>query len=790
MLLNAQELYRFDEFELDPSRRVLSRDEVPVSLTPKAFDVLAYLVLNPGRSVSKDELLKAVWPDSFVEEGNLAQYISALRKALGDKSCLIVTVPGRGYQFAVQVRRTQAQNEISVDVLPDARPGDIFVQRVRERTHVVIENSSQAPAQLALPAAKNFTRRIVLRWASTGLLAAAVAALAGNYLWEHFAPRPQLCKMMVADFTNSTGDAAFDHSLKRALEIGLEQSPYINVMSEREALNTLRLMGRKDSSVITPDIAREVCERSNRRVLLTGSIDSVGTEYLLTLEATDCASGKKLAGAKAEASSKERVLAALDSVADSVRKGLGESSKSLESFQVPIVTATTPSLDALKAYSIGQYLGAQGKSEAETLPFYQKAVELDPQFAMAYGAMASDYYNLNEFSLASQYHRRAFELSDRVSAKERLIIQAHYYAEGRKDMQQGISTYKQWTAIYPNDWVPWVNLANDYTQLGQYAAAIAAGERALALEPNRAINYSVLARALRRANRFAEAKSIGLQAVQRGKDSSGLHSSLFDIAVAEQDSEALARETKWAAANSDSWYAWYFIYLQAEVAASAGKLKNAEDLFRNAYETAEREKLPEAADDLLKDKALAEIWLGLPADARTTVSRIRNLDSDSPELGIIDAELGNTSIAKQYLTAHGAGTDAGTILTYLYLPRARAALAMQKGRPEQAIAELEPAEPYLLADFSVLTQRAAASLQAGQPDVAIHDYSVILASRGVDPCGVQYTLAHLGLARAYALQNNKTGSRNEYEKFFALWKDADAGVPVLKQAHLEYARVR
>jgi DNA-binding winged helix-turn-helix (wHTH) protein/tetratricopeptide (TPR) repeat protein len=790
MLLSTHELHRFDAFELDDSARVLRRDDTPVPLTPKAFDVLAYLVMNPGRVVTKDELLKAVWPDSFVEEGNLAQHISQLRKALGDKSCLIATVPGRGYQFGTQVYTTQLETGLPAGRVPEQRPGDIFVQTVRERTHMVIENTSPAPAPLALPTAASFRRKSVIRWAGISVLATMLIALAATLAWKHFAPQTQLRKVMVADFINTTGDATFDRTLKRALEIGLEQSPYIDVMSEREALGTLGLMGRKDSAAITPDIAKEVCERSNRQVLLTGSIAAVGTEYLLTVEATDCISGKKLAGAKAEAGAKEKVLAALDSAADQVRKGLGESSKSLESYQVPIMTATTPSLDALESYSIGQYLTAQGKSETETLPFYQKAAELDPQFAMAYGAIATDYYNMGEFNLASQYIRKAFELSDRVSAKERLTIQAHYYAEGRKDMQQGISTYRQWTAIYPNDWIPWVNLANDYTQLGQYAPAIAAGERALEIEPNRPMIYSVLARAYNHANRFAEAKSTGLKAVQRGKDSTGLHSTLFEIAFAEQDADALAREIRWAATNSDSWYAWNLIYNQAKAAASAGHLKNAQELFHTSYETAQREKLPEVADDILKDEAMVEILLGSPADARTTLSHVRNLDSGSPDLGILYAQLGDASIAEKYLADHGAGTDPGTVMNYMYLPRTRAAVAMQKGRPEEAIAALEPAQPYMLANFYVLTQRAEASLQAGKPDIAIRDYSTILANRGVDPCAAQYPLAHLGLARAYALKNNMTGSRNEYEKFFTLWKDADANLPILKQARVEYSRLK
>jgi DNA-binding winged helix-turn-helix (wHTH) protein/Flp pilus assembly protein TadD len=781
MSLTSRGLYRFDAFELDASTRVLTRNEVLIPLTPKTVDVLEYLVLNAGRIVMKDELLKAVWPNAFVEENNLTQHISALRKALADKSDWIVTYSGRGYQFTAQV-----QLEYPVDSLPEGLPGDIFVQRVRERTHVVFEKSSP-PAPLALPAGTPLRRRIAVWWMGVAVLATALIVLAIPPLWKHFAHPPQLRTVMVADFANTTGDATFDRTLKRALEIDLEQSPYIDVMSERESVSMLQQMGRNDSSAITPEIAKELCERSNLQVLLTGSIAPVGQEYLLMLEATDCASGKMLFGAKAEAPAKEKVLAALDSVANRVRHDLGESSQSLESYRVPIEKATTASLDALKSYSIGNSMSAQGKSETETLPFYQRAVELDPQFAMAYGAIATDYYNLNEFNLASQYYRKAYELSGRVSVKEKLEIQAHYYCEGQGDLLEGIKTYSMWTETYAHDWVPWVNLANVYTQLGEYTPAIAAGERAVLEAPGRAISYSVLARAYKRANRFADAKSVALRAVQRGNDSSGLHASLFQIAFAENDRDALSREIKWGENNNGG---WYFLDIQAEASATAGEYSNSEGLFRKASETAESEDLSEAADDVLLDQAQMEFEFGLPSAARDTLSRLHNHGTTSLELAILRVQLGDTSVAQRYMAEHNPGTHSGTLMEYVDLPRLRAALAIERGKPLEAVAALEPAMPYELADYSVLMQRAGAYLQAGRPGMAVHDYLKVLANRGVDTVSALYPLAQLGLARAYAMENNKVVSRSEYEKFFNSWKDADADLPVLKQAHLEFARLK
>jgi eukaryotic-like serine/threonine-protein kinase len=787
MLLNAKELYRFDGFELDPIRRVLSREDEPILLTPKAFDVLAYLVLNPGRVVTKDELLKAVWPDSFVEEGNLAQYISSLRKALGDKSSLIATISGRGYQFGAQVFTTQVLTEQAQNELPDARQGNNFVQRVRKRAGAVFEKTSSEHAPLALPAVAPARRNSAIWRGGVSLLAAALFALAAILAWKHFAPAPQIRKVMVADFANTTGDPAFDRTLKRALEIDLEQSPYIDVMSQREAMSTLKLMGLDSSSAITPGIAKEICERSNRQVLLTGNIAPMGQEYLLTLEATDCTSGKELAGAKAEAASKETVLSALDSVVDHVRRELGESTQSLESFQVPIVDATTPSFDALESYSIGQNLDAQGASEIEALPFYQRAVELDPKFAMAYGAIATEYYNLNEFNVASQYYRKAFELSDRVSAKEKLIIQAHYYCEGQKNVLQGIQVYWMWAGTYPHDWMPWVNLANEYTQLGQYASAIAAGERAVEEAPNRGMAYSVLTRAYKRANRFADAKSVAQRAEQRGIDSSGLHSSLMQIAFAENDQDALAREIKWGENHNGG---WYFLDIQAGGAATAGEYKKAEELFRSAYELANNENLAETADDILLDQAQMEFEFGLTDASRATLSRLGSSDKTSPDLAILRAELGDDAFAENYLTEQNSKGNSGTHMAYLNLPLLRAVLATEQARPLDAVAVLEPARPYEMANYAVLTQRAEAYMKAGRGEMAVPEYQKIIANPGIDPVSPLYSLAHLGLARAYALENNQAASRGEYEKFFDTWKNADADVPVMKQARIEYSRLK
>ena len=775
------DLYRFDEFELSRSRRALSRNGQPVALLPKTFEVLSCLVSNPGRVVAKEEILKTVWPESFVEENNLTQHISLLRKALADRASYIVTIPGRGYQFTAEVTVEMAPDDAAQK--PDAAAGHGTAQA--SAANVGFGNKVNAPSTTVRLA------RAVPRWAwlTAAVVVMAAATAGGVSAWRRWKTPPMMRRVMVADFANATGDATFDHTLKRALEIDLEQTPYIDVMSDREALNTLELMGRGQDTAISPDVAREICERSNRQVLLTGNILTVGSEYLLTVEAADCQSGRQLTGAKAEAESKEKVLAALDDVADRVRHGLGEPDRSMADYQVPIMQATTASLDALRSYSIGQSMDAEGKSETETLPFYQRAVELDPQFAMAYGAMANEYYNLSEPKLAAQFYKKAFDLCDRVSTKEKLILEAHYYSEGQQDMEQGINTYRQWIETYPSDWAPWVDLANDYTQIGQYAAATAAGEQALKLQPDRAIVYSVLVRALMRAGRFNEAWQVGAEALRRSRDSAGLHASLFEMATASGDAQAIATETQWAKDHNTGWYGWYFPFLRAEAAAAAGKGAQAEALFGSALETAENENLKEAADDIGVYQAGVELSYGLPQAARAALERVHDANGDSADTAVVQAEIGDLPAAEHFLTVHNADAHDSTLMANVDLPRVRASLSMAHGKPMDAVAALETARPYEMASYAVPEERAEAWLKASRPEMAEAEYEKILQNQGVDPLSPLFTMAHLGLARVYEREKKIAESRAEYERFFLAWKDADDDMPVLKAARAEYARL-
>jgi DNA-binding winged helix-turn-helix (wHTH) protein/tetratricopeptide (TPR) repeat protein len=783
--LPQRRTYCFGDFELQVNARLLTRDGKRVPLGSKAFEVLTCLVVHAGQVVTKEQLLRTVWPTSFVEESNLSQHVFALRKALGDRADLIVTVPGRGYQFTGAVRELAPPEPEAME------ESETVVHTLRERSHVVIEEpyhltpAAVEPVAPALPAAN---RRGPWLWGIGASIAVALLAFGG---WEHFrhAPPNEVHTLMVADFQNTTGDDTFDRTLKRALEIELGQSPSLTVMGAGEAVSLLRLMGQKPDAALTGEVAREVCVRGNRQMLLTGTIATVGHAYLLTLEATECQSGRKLASAKAEAAGKDEVLGALDTIADRVRSKLGEPAKSHTSYEVPISEATTSSLEALKAYSMGEYLEAQGRDETQQISAYQRAVELDPNFAMAWGGMANAYYNLNEGVLASQTWQKAFDLSGRVSEREKLTLRAHYYGEGVNDMVEAVKAYRLWAETYPEDWPPLVNLCNGLTQIGQYSAAIPYCEEALRQRQDRGVAYSVLARALKCENRFEEAKAVSQKAIARGKDSTGLHSSLYEIAVIQQDAAAIERETRWAAEHSDSWYTWYFPYMQAAAAMREGRPREAEALFRQSSEGAERLQLLESLKDIAVDEATMELQLDRRDAARATLGRIGGSMPDSAELALEKAGFGDEAYAERFLAAHQAEEHPGTLRAFIKLPALRATLAIERGRPSDAIRALEGAAPYEMSSYLAPSLRALAYAKAGQPAQAAAEYRKVLENPGVDALSPLYPLAHLGLARAYAAAGRMPESRIEYRNFLEVWKNADPELPALKAARVELARL-
>jgi DNA-binding winged helix-turn-helix (wHTH) protein/tetratricopeptide (TPR) repeat protein len=790
MLLNKNELFRFDAYSLDLRKRVLTHQNAPITLTPKAFDVLAFLVLNPGRVVPKEELLEAVWSGSFVEEGNLPKYISQLRHALGEKSNLIVTVPGRGYQFTSQVFRSDAGTEIAVDDTPEQRPGDILVQRVRERTEVVYEDvptiqlASRETALLSAGAPSH--HRKFWQWVGVSALCGALIALAAMYGWKRFVHPPQLSDVVLADFTNTTRDSTFDSTLNQALEIELEQSPFLNLLSRSKVKETLALMQRKGDETLTPELAREVCERNNAQAVLHGTLANFGSKYLLTLAADSCVSGKHVAGYKAEANSKEEILRALDTVASHVRRQLGESAASLEHFQTPIAQATTNSLEALQDYSLARdrYDYGDWKSSEDLL---KKAIAHDPDFASAYNALAVTYYAQYKLNQTAEFHKKAFDLRARTSEHERLLIEIGYHTAGDYDYEEGIRSLQLFNRIYPNEAGSWGRLCNLYTQLGEYDRAIAAGEQGFRIDPHSSYVQVVLARAYKRAGRFADAKRMANISVAEGKDGWGIHSILFQIAYAEHDAARIKSEGEWGLSHQQPDLSLDDLGFAA---ATNGKLREATGDFLRARADALRSGDTDFADRVLIHYVgvlIAFDELGKAADAL----KLRKGDGGDPGgMAVLQAAAGDLASARRFAADEDSKNEKSTEILYKDLPQLRALLALASHNPAEAIQLLEAARPYQMDSFDVPYLRARAETEAGMLDAAAADYRLILANQGVDPLSPLYPLAHLRLARVLALQKNSSASRVEYEKFFDAWKDADTDVPILKQARVENARLK
>ncbi|HUD21917.1 MAG TPA: winged helix-turn-helix domain-containing protein [Acidobacteriaceae bacterium] len=772
-------LYRFDEFELDPSRRSLSRNSVIVPLSSKAFEIFTYLVANPGRVVTKDELLKAVWPESFVEESNLPGYISGLRKALADRAGYIATIPGQGYQFTARV-----QTETHANSSPKQGPEDIpthQIQRMRESTHVIIRETSSPVRALAE------SRSLLRHWSPWVLIAVAMASGAATYYGFYIRSQPQqLSKVMVADFLNLTGDPSFDHTLKSALEIGLAQSPYIQLMGEGDEHSALSMMQKAPDSPLLGEIALEVCKRNNYQALLRGQIAS-GSKWgsdTISIELVNCATSRTIAVLHGDAFNKDAVLSTLDGLTVGARRKLGESNYSIEQFDVPIMNESTFSFDALQAFNTGSNLGSDGKI-LECIPYFQRAVDLDPKFAMAQASLGTAYLTLGDTKKAAAYSKVAFNLSGDISQWEKLYIRYNYYLMTLHDLDSALSTVDEWTRVYPRDETSWQALTYVEIQVGNYPVASQAAQYALQMSPIKyAIEYQNLADASMREGHFADAKRTIAQAQAQGKDGPALHQLLLQIAFLEHDPKALQSEIEWASGHPELWLS---LEIQAILAADLGKEQESESLFHSTMLDAIKEGQPALTDSMMLDEAGVEVDLGQMTKATQLLAQVK--DHGSITWALLATKAGSTTAEATYFKAPNAYPN-DTLATKVLIPELKALLALRRNNPTAAIQLLEPGRPYELVLPEVIDLRGQAYLVAKQGAKAQDEFQKLIDHPAVEePTMPRTILAHLGLARAYAMQGDMEDSRKEYETFFNLWIDADTDLPVLKQAHLEFARL-
>jgi eukaryotic-like serine/threonine-protein kinase len=595
--------------------------------------------------------------------------------------------------------------------------------------------------------------------------------------------------VVLADFTNATGDPVFDGTLKQALGVDLEQSPFLNILSDRKVGETLKLMGRAPTEHVTADVAKELCLRTGSKAVIGGSISNLGSQYIVGLDAVACSTGDNLAKEQAEAPSKEGVLKALDTTAAAMRTRLGESLASVQKFDVP-VEATTPSLEALKAYSMGITTG-RSKGDAEAIPFMKRAIELDPNFAMAYVGLAVQYSNLGQASLSSENAKKAYDLRDRVSDREKYRISAFYFQNTTGEVEKATEAYELWEKSYPRDSVPHTNLGVLYSNLGRYDKAIVETETAQRLEPTIS-SYGNLANNYIAVNRLKDARQVLQEAQQKSFDGLSLRSQWYTLAFLSGDTAEMERQVAWGAGRPGE--EDQMLNIHASTQAYYGRLEKARDLARRATDSAVRSDAKEAGALWLVYQAGNEVETGNTATARQGAVRALALAPGRDvkvNAAYVLARSGETAQSRSILESLEKSEATNTVFKVLWFPMIDAAMGLAQQAPDRAIAALEPSLPYEQG-FGLYPAylRGVAYLAQKNGGAAAAEFQKVLDHPGIVVNSVTGSLAHLQLGRAYVLSGDTEKAKAAYQDFFKLWKDADADVPILKDAKAEYAKLR
>jgi eukaryotic-like serine/threonine-protein kinase len=595
--------------------------------------------------------------------------------------------------------------------------------------------------------------------------------------------------VVLADFDNSTGDPVFDGTLRQGMAVQLEQSPFLSLITDQRIQQTLKLMDQPADARLTPAIAREICERTASAAVLDGSIASLGNQYVLGLRAVDCRSGKVLDAEQAQVARKEEVLNALDQIARRFRTRVGESLTTVEKYDTPLVDATTPSLEALKAYSLARKKFATG--DIASVPYFRRAIELDPNFAMAYAYMSTAYANGQEPELAAENIRKAYELREKVSERERFYIESHYYQNGTGELEKAVLVLEQWQQTYPGYYSPYATLGGIYKTLGNPEKALEEAREALRLEPNNALNYFNLGVDYVSLNRLAEAEAVFKQADERKLENDALPRARYMLAFLKGDPARMAQVA--SAAMGKPGQEDLILAAQADTANWYGKSKDARELTRRAMDSAERNDTKETAAGYQAAAAMFEAASGnmklarADADAALKLAPNRNL---SQAAALVIAQAGDTAAAEKLAAELDKAFPLDTLVQRHWLPAIRAAVALQHNDPSRAIELLQTASDIELHDAKLLPVflRGEAYLMLHDGNRAATEFQKFIDHRGLVRNLPWGALARLGLARAYATQGNTPKARAAYQDFLTIWKDADPDLPILIEAKAEYAK--
>jgi DNA-binding winged helix-turn-helix (wHTH) protein/tetratricopeptide (TPR) repeat protein len=764
-----RELYEFGPFRVDPEKETLLRAGESVPLTPKTFQILLVLIRSSKEVVTKDDLMKTVWPDTFVEEANLSRNIFMLRKALGETAQdhrYIVTVPGRGYRLAERVLLVPEQ-ELTV------------IAANHSRMRVEVKETD--------------------RWKWIAFAAVLIVCVAGvaRFLSNRGAVLSAKDTVVLADFSNSTGDAMFDETLRQGLAIQLQQSPFLSLISDQRIQRTLRLMGHPADARLTPDVARGVCERTGSAAMLEGSIAPLGSQYVVELQAKSCRTGEVLDQEQVQAARKEDVLKALGQIAIRFRQRVGESLTTIQEHNTPLAEATTPSLEALEAYSAGWKLHGSGGAMA-SLPLVKRAVEIDPNFALAHSTLGRIYADLDEGDLSAESTTRAWRLREHASDPEKFVIAANYQILATGNLEEARQTCEAWAHTYPREALPHTMLSGFPNKgAGRYEQAITEARKAIELDPDFAISYGNLAVNNVYLGRLDEAENALRRAAGRGLEIDEFIMEEHDIAFLKGDDAGMARVA--ARARERSGGETWISNKETFVSAYSGHLQQSRILSQRAVDQARQQAQPERVALWEAGESLREAFFGNAPQARKSAAAALEFSNDAEVqygAALAFALSGDSSRAQSIADALLKRFPEATIVQFSYLPVLRARIALNRGDASQAVDLLQVAVPYELgasrALFGALYPvyiRGEAHLAAHHGAQAAIEFQKILDHRGIvnsDPIGA---LAHLQLGRAFVLSGDKAKAKIAYEDFFKLWKDADPDIPILKQARAEYANL-
>jgi eukaryotic-like serine/threonine-protein kinase len=763
-----------EDFELDLRAYELRRSGRSLKIERIPMEILLLLVEQRGQLVSREQIVERIWGSSvFLDTDNsINGAIRKIRQVLKDnpeQPRFVQTITSKGYRFiAPVVEQLIAENQsIPQGVVQESPP----------------------------PAAQR-----IWAWVTLG---AAVLLIAIGLLTARIWNRTAVSKLtekdtiVLADFVNTTGDPVFDDTLNQALSVVLTQSPFLNVASDMQVSEMLQRMGRTPNDQLTHEVAREVCLRLGGKAILVGSISRLGSHYVVGLQGLGCAGGDMLATGQAEAANKESVLKALDGVASQVRGKMGESLSSLEKYDLPLNT-TTNSLEALKAFSMGQR-ALRGGEEVEAIPFLRQAIQLDPDFALAYTTLGRAYEDLGEDREAVENFTRAYTLRNRLSERERYNVTTLYSEIVTGDLEQAKRSGELWTQAYPRDGYAREKLGTVYGDLGDDVNANTQAQEALRLDPESTVNVFNSATAATNLNRLDEAQRILETAQARGLDGPLIHLAMYPLAFLRGDRAEMERQVAWATGKRGAEYV--FLSQHSDSEAYYGGLGKARELSRRAVESATRDGSKETAALCEIAAALREMETGNVSLARHGV---RAALSAAPNrdvkvlAALVLARTGDTAPAKALAKVLEKESPSNTRIKFYWLPTLRASLELQAGSPQAALSLLQVTAPYELAQTSNVSNvlnmypvyiRGQAYLSAHNGNAAATEFKKLLDHRGVVQNSILGPLSLLQLARAETMTGNLGAARKRYSDFLSLWTDADPDIPLLKQAKTEYAKL-